>query len=157
MGVARISQSTDPREPISAAGQWTGTILIAALAAIPLAILPGLFLEYYTTPKLVIAYLAAALLLLRAEDWWPGVPALWHTSRGRFLYVLLLAQLASLFISTAISHDLTLALSGTTSRRFGAVTEAVVLLIVAATAAHASLRTQSTRRLLIAIEVSGGA
>jgi O-antigen ligase len=114
------------------------------------------FLEYYTTPKLVIAYLGAALLLLRAEDWWPGAAGLWRTHYGRIFYVILLAQLAWLLIATVFASDLALALGGTASRRFGCLTETVVLVITAAIAAHASLCSRFTRRLMIAVEISGG-
>jgi O-antigen ligase len=155
-GVARSSAVINPCKPKSDAGQWTAAILMAGLAGIPLALVPSLFLQYYTTPKLVISYLAAALLLLRAEDWWPGARALWRTSCGRLFYITLLAQIAWLCVSTAFSRDLALALGGTTSGRFGALTEVVVLFIIAVMAAHASLRPQFVRRLMMAIEASGG-
>jgi O-antigen ligase len=146
----------NPYNPKSDAAQWPGAILMACLVGIPLALVPGLFLQYYTTPKLAIAYWAAALLLLRVEDWWSGTLALWRTRWGRLLYITLLAQIAWLCVSTAFSRDLALALGGTTSRRFGALTEVVVLFIIAVMAAHVSLRPQFARRLMIAIEASGG-
>ncbi len=130
------------------------TILLGAVAATPLALAPGLLLAYDVTPKLVIVYLAAAMLLLYVR-WWPGAAGLWEAVPGRLLYLLLLAQAASLILSAVFSHDQALAIGGTTFRRLGALTQIIILFVVAVLAAHASSHRSFTHRLLFAIEISG--
>jgi O-antigen ligase len=139
--------------PKNSAGRPIETILLFAVAATPLAIAPGLLLGYDVTPKLAIVYLAAAALLLYSRSWWPGAAGLWQASPGRWFYLLLLAQCASLVLSAAFSHDLALAVGGATLRRLGALTQIVILFVVAVLAAQVSMRPGFTRRLLAAIEV----
>lgn len=156
MSHTQIRDERNRSRPKSEAPSWTSAILLATIAAIPLALVPHVLVQYYTTPKLVIAYLGAAFLLLRVEDWWPGTLGLWRTNYGRCFYVVLLAQLASLVISTAFSQDPALALGGTASRRFGGLTETAVLFIAGAVASFTSLCPRFVRRLMIAVEISGG-
>jgi O-antigen ligase len=129
------------------------TVLLIAVAVTPLAITPGLLVGYDVTPKLAIVYLAAAILLLYSGRWWPGALQLWQAPLGRMFYLLLLAQSASLVLSSALSHDPILAVGGTASGRLGALTQIVILFVVAVLAAQVSIRPAFTRRLLIAIEV----
>lgn len=79
-----------------------------------------------------------------------------QTAPGRVFCGLLPAQLASLAISTAWSHDVALSLGGTTWKRWGALTQAAVIVLAAGTATHARLQGRFTRNLLIAIELAGG-
>lgn len=137
------------------AGRSIEILLLVMIAATPLVLAPRLLLGYDVTPKLLILYLAAAMLLLFARGWWPGLPGLWQTSPGRGLYLLLLAQAASLVLSAALSHDPALAVGGTTFRRLGALTQIIILFVLAVLAAHASSHRSFTRRLLVAIEISG--
>jgi len=129
------------------------TILLVAVAATPLAIAPGLLLGYDVTPKVAIVYLAAAILLLYWRSWWPGAASLWGASPGRLLYLLLLAQCASLILSAAFSPDPVLAVGGTILRRLGALTQIVILFVAAVLAAQVSMRRSFTQRLLMAIEL----
>jgi O-antigen ligase len=129
------------------------TVLLLALVATPLALTPGLLLGYDVTPKLAIVYVAAAILLLNSGRWWPGAARLWRTSPGRLFYLLLLAQSASLVLSAALSHDPILAVGGSAFARMGALTQIVILFVVAVLAAQVSIRPTFTSRLLIAIEV----
>jgi O-antigen ligase len=131
------------------------TVLLVAVAGVPLAIAPGLLLGFDVTPKLAILYLAAAILLLLAERWWPGVARLWQASPGRLFYILLLAQSASLILSAVFSHDVSLAVGGTVWRRLGALTQIVILLVAAVLAAQVNINRGFTRRLLMVIEVCG--
>jgi O-antigen ligase len=114
---------------------------------------PGLLLGYDVTPKLAIVYLAAAILLLYSGRWWPGAARSVAGLSGRLFYLLLLAQSASLVLSAALSHDPILAVGGTAFARLGALTQIVILFVVAVLAAQVSIRPAFTRRLLIAIEV----
>jgi O-antigen ligase len=127
--------------------------MLMAVAVTPLAMAPGLFLGYDVTPKLLVVYLAAAILLLFSGLWWPAAIQLWRTSPGRIFYLLLLAQAGSLFLSSAFSQYPVLAFGGTSSRRLGALTQIVILFIVGALAAQAGDRRSFTRRLLMAIEI----
>ena len=151
--VAAHSGEREAGPPGNSSGRRVETVLLIAVAATPLALTPGLLLGYDVTPKLAIAYLAAAILVLCAGWWWPGAARLWQASPGRLLYLLLLAQAASLVLSAAFSHDPALAVGGTSWRRLGALTQIVILFVVAVLAAQASIRRSFTRRLLIAIEV----
>jgi O-antigen ligase len=130
-------------------------VLLIAFVATPLALTPGLLLGYDVTPKLAIVYVAAAILLLLSRSWWPGAVHLWRSSLGRLFYLLLLAQAASLVLSAALSHDPILAVAGTSLVRLGALTQIVILFVVAVLAAQVSVRPAFTRRLLVAIEVCG--
>jgi O-antigen ligase len=127
--------------------------LYIAVAATPLALAPGLLIGYDVTPKLAMVYLAAAILPLCAGQWWPGVALLWRAPAGRLFYILLLVQAAWLMVSAAFSHDLALAVGGTTLRRLGALTQIVILCVVAVLAAEVSIDRRFTRRLFIAIEI----
>jgi O-antigen ligase len=137
------------------------TVLLITVVATPLALTPGLLLGYDVTPKLAIVYLAAAVLLLYSGRWWPGAARLWRTHAeraqnvrpGRLFYLLLLAQSASLLLSAALSHEPILAFGGTALGRLGALTQIVILFVVAVLAAQVNIRPAFTRRLLIAIEI----
>ena len=131
------------------------TVLLIAFVAAPLALTPGWLLGYDITPKLAIVYVAAAILLLLSGSWWPGAVRLWQWPPGRLFYLLLIAQSASLVLSAALSHDPMLAVAGTSLVRLGALTQIVILFVVAVLAAQVSVRPAFARRLLIAIEVCG--
>jgi O-antigen ligase len=150
---ARLSRVNRPG---ALTGNNTGlveTVLIIAFVGTPLALTPGLLLGYDVTPKLVIVYLAAAILLLFPGCWWPGALSLCKSYPGRLFYWLLLAQSASLALSAAFSHDPILSVAGTTLVRLGALTQIVILFVIAVLTARVSVRPEFTRRLLIAIEV----
>ena len=131
------------------------TVLLTAVVATPLALTPGLLLGYDVTPKLAILYVAAAILLLNPRRWWPGAACLWQASSGRLFSLLLLGQSASLAVSAALSREPILAVGGTALVRMGALTQIVILFVVAVLAAQVSICPPFARRLLMAIEVCG--
>jgi O-antigen ligase len=130
--------------------------LTLALLCLPLAILPGLVLEYYTTPKLVVACLSAALLCLAIPSWWPNASALWRTRPGCWLFGIQFAILASLLLSTLLSHNVALSLAGTPAQRLGFLTHGVLLLIAAALAVHVHRRRAFVKTALMAMEAAAG-
>jgi hypothetical protein len=113
---------------------------------------PGLLLGYDVTPKLAIVYVSAAILLLYPGRWWTGAARLWEAPLGRLFY-LLIAQSASLALSAALSRDPILALGGTSLTRMGALTQIVILFVIAVLAAAVSLRPAFAWRLLIAVDL----
>jgi len=128
--------------------------LLAAVVAIPLAIVPGLFLRLFTTPKIVVLYLAAAVLLVSLDAWWPGLKLLARTRYGAVLCGGLLAEVASLLVSAALSNQPLLAFAGTTATRLGAVTGIVTIVIAAALAGYVFLNRSFARRILFAMEMA---
>jgi O-antigen ligase len=128
--------------------------LLAAITATPLAIVPGLFLRYFTTPKIVVLYLAAALLLTSLDAWWPGLKMLAGTRRGALMCGSLLAEVVSLLASAALSKQPVLALAGTTETRLGAVTQIIAIAIAAALAGYIMLHRSFTKRVLLAMELA---
>jgi O-antigen ligase len=111
------------------------TILIAVVG-IPLAILPGIFLRYFTTPKVVLLYVSVAALLLSVDAWWPGLTDLAATAWGRVFCAALIAEIASLFVSAAWSAQPSLALAGASATRLGALTQICIVIAAAALAGY---------------------
>ena len=93
------------------------------MAAIPLAIAPGLLFFYDVTPKVVLLYLAAAMALpfVRPRRLLAGVA-------GRWFCALLAATLLSLALSTTFSVRADLSVFGSGWRRYGLITQSAVLL-----------------------------
>jgi O-antigen ligase len=142
--------------PLGTKAGLVDTVLLIAFVATPLALTPGLLLGYDVTPKLAIVYVAAAILLLFRGNWWPGAARLWQAPLGRLFFLLLIAQSASLALSAALSHDPILSIAGTALGRMGALTQILILFVVAVLAAAVSNRPAFAHRLLIAIEVCAG-
>jgi len=106
----------------------------AAIALIALILTPGLSFYYDITPKLVVLLLASGVTL---------VPV-----RGSKLMGLVILTLASLALSTALSPNPALSFYGAHWRRYGALTQAAVLMFAWA------LSTQTHRIGLILRAVS---
>ncbi len=141
--------TTSLAEPIT-------VILLVIIAGIPLAMAPYLFLGYVTIPKLVIALIGSACLLILPGLWGPGTQALRKTTYGRIYLFLLCAQLVSLGVSTLHSGDWQLSLFGTTSRRLGAISLTAIVVVTAIAASYAGCRPRFARQSLSAIEITGG-
>jgi len=124
------------------------------VVATPLVIVPGLFLRWFTTPKIVVLYLTAAVLLVSLDAWWPGLKLLARTRYGAVLCGGLLAEVASLLVSADSSNQPLLAFAGTTSTRLGTVTEIVTIVIAAALAGYVFLNRSFARRILLAMEMA---
>jgi O-antigen ligase len=133
-----------------------GIILVAVFAIIPLAIAPSIFLESSLTPKLAVAFLGVVCLLVCTEYWWPGVQVLAGTTSGRLYLGLLVAQVLSLSLSTAFSADSSLASFGTTGRRFGAISQVLILFLTLVAASYSSIRREVVPKILLAVELAGG-
>src|ERR1700736_6581194 len=112
------------------------------IGLVALILTPGYFFYFDVTPKLVVLLAGAAAVLL-----WPR-PA----RAPRLFSALVIAGLAPLVLSAALSSRPALSLFGTNWRRFGAVEQAAVLLFTWTVAA----RPESARAILRAVAVTGG-
>jgi O-antigen ligase len=125
-------------------------LLSAIVALLPLILAPGLFYYYDITPKIVVLLTGTAIgvILARRET---------HVrSRELRLFgLLLVAQGASLAVSTAFSSDLAVSLGGSMWRRFGLVTQVAMLLFAWLAAQWAAGNAGRVRHLLRAIAVPG--
>jgi hypothetical protein len=116
-----------------------------SLAAIPLAIAPGLLFYYDVTPKVVLLYCAAAVTLPFAD-----VRRLLASTAGRWFCAILAAMLVSLLVSTRTD----LSVFGSTWRRFGLITQAAVLLFAFVVAADLTGGAERLRAYLRASTVA---
>lgn len=125
-------------------------LLSAILALLPLILAPGLLFYYDITPKIVVllAGTAIGLMLARRE-------AQARSPDLRIFAMLLMAQGASLAVSTAFSSDAALSLGGSTWRRFGLVTQLAMLLFAWFAAQYAAGDVGRVRQLIRAIAVAG--
>jgi O-antigen ligase len=110
------------------------------LGLIALIITPGYFCYFDVTPKVVVLLLGTAVLLL-----WPRLAA------PRVFSVLILLNLASLAVSTAVSTRPGLSLIGTSWREFGLIPQAAALLFAWTVAAASG----SARVVLRGVAVAG--
>src|SRR5579859_108186 len=102
-------------------------------AAIPLAIAPGFLYYYDITPKVVLLYVGTAAVL-------PFVDArrLISSTSGRRFCVLLAILFASAAFSSIFSVRTDLSIFGSSWRRFGLITQSVMLLFAVVVAADLS-------------------
>ena len=125
-------------------------LLSAILALLPLTLAPGLFFYYDITPKIVVLLTGTAIALILARG---EVRA--RSLELRIFGTLLVAQGASLAVSTAFSSDAALSLGGSTWRRFGLVTQAAMLLFAWFAAQYAAGDAARVRLLMRVIAVAG--
>jgi hypothetical protein len=124
-------------------------VVIGLLALI---ITPGYLFYFDVTPKIVVLLAGTAVALL-------GSGAVDYRGRGRayrLFSLLLVLNLASLAISTALSANPALSAFGTNWRRFGSVIQAAMLLFAWLIATHAAGRPGRVRSILRGIAISGG-
>jgi O-antigen ligase len=125
-------------------------LLSAIVALLPLILTPQLMLYYDITPKIAVLLLGTAV----------AVPlSLWSKRRSsaglRLFGILLIAQAASLVISTGFSTDVPLSLGGSTWRRFGLVTQIALLIFVWLAAQYVAGDPMRVRGFLRVIAISG--
>ena len=135
--------------------RWTAAILLSIIVGTPLAILPGRFDTYDTTPKLTVLFLSSALLLWVPGRWWSGVVDVWQSSVGRAFYLLLILGAASLLCSSASSGDAWLSFAGTVWRRLGAINQALLFFIAFAIAGCVYRERSVLRILMLGMEAAG--
>ncbi len=102
---------------------WVFRTLLAAIAAAPLILLPGVLFYFDVTPKAAVVLAGTALALVLARP----VQRLGGSRSMRWLFALLCAQAASLALSTALSANVALSFTGGNWRRFGLVTQLALL------------------------------
>ena len=154
----RITASPSaPYQPKSSVRKdgWTTAVFASIIVGTPLAILPGRFDTYDTTPKLVILYLSLALLFWLPGRWWCGTAGLWRTPVGRAFYLLLILAVASLLMSSASSNDAWLSFAGTVWRRLGAINQAIIFFIGGAVGAYVYLQRSAAKTLMLGMEGAG--
>lgn len=135
--------------------RWTAAILLSIIIGTPLAILPGRFDTYDTTPKLTLLFLSSALLLWVPGRWWPGVVGVWRSSVGRVFYSLLILGAASLLCSSAFSGDTWLSFAGTVWRRLGAINQALLFFVAFVVAGCVYLQRSVVSILMLGMEAAG--
>jgi O-antigen ligase len=131
-------------------------ILVAAVAITPLALVTGIFISHDVIPKVILLATCAALLLFLLPWWLPLRNALRAQSTGRLFLILILAQFASLLVSTVFSSQFPQSLAGTVWRRFGLIEQTAGLVIAAALACVAASRPTWIPTLLKGVAVCGG-
>src|SRR5437899_6652118 len=111
-------------------------LLAAVIGLIALVVTPGWLFYFDVTPKVAVMMAGTAAALFAT-----GRTPRWFSS-------LLLLSILSLGVSSALSANPALSLFGTNWRRFGAVTQAAVLLLAWATAQHTAGRPDRVRTIL---------
>jgi O-antigen ligase len=125
-------------------------LLSAILALLPLTLAPGLLFYYDITPKIVVLLIGTAIgLMLARREAQARSPELWVFA------MLLMAQGASLAVSTAFSSDAALSLGGSMWRRFGVISQVAMLLFAWFAAQYAAGDAGRVRQLIRAIAVAG--
>jgi len=125
--------------------------LLAALVIplVALIVTPGLLFYFDVTPKLVVLLAITAALLIawafRSPVRMRGFP--WFSA-------VLILGLGSLALFTAISSNLALSLYGTSWRRYGAVSQACILLVAFLIATQTAGRPERTTAILRGISAS---
>ena len=130
---------------LTPANRLCRSVIIALLVLIPLAILPGAFFYFDVTPKTMLLLFGTATALVCCS----GRPPVRQTRELRWLHWLLGMQGVSLTVSTLLSTDRALSLTGSGWRRFGLVVQLALLLYVFL------LSRVSVRPLLRAVAASG--
>ena len=126
-------------------------ICLAAIAALlPLILTPHLVYYFDITPKIVVLLVGTAVALALT---WRETGA--HSRALRALGILLVAEAASLALSTALSTDRALSLGGGTWRRFGLITQVAVLLFTWIVAQYTAGSPDRVRIMLRAIAGGG--
>ncbi|HET9320754.1 MAG TPA: O-antigen ligase family protein [Bryobacteraceae bacterium] len=126
-------------------------ICLAAIAALlPLILTPHLVYYFDITPKIVVLLVGTAVALALG----------WREPRAqspvlRALGILLVAQAASLAVSTVLSTDPALSLGGGAWRRFGLITQVALLLLAWTVAEYTAGYPNRARLLLRAIAGAG--
>ncbi len=129
---------------------------IAAVAAMPLCLMSGVFLSHDVIPKVILALTSAALLLFFLPQGTNGLTAVWNHRQGRRFLVLVAAQAISLMLSTLFSSQPALSFAGTVWRRFGSIEQMAALTITCAALSFAVTDALWVRSLFRAISVTGG-
>lgn len=146
--------AADPARAITA-------ILCATVAIMPLALVTGIFISHDVIPKVVVLTTGTALLFFLFPRWAPALQSFWRLPGGRAYLLLVLAQFASLLVSTLFSSQIPLSLGGTVWRRFGLIGQTATLIVAVAVACMAASRPAASRfewirTLFRAVAVCGG-
>jgi putative inorganic carbon (HCO3(-)) transporter len=134
---------------------------MVALAVTPLALINGIFdihifLSHDVIPKVILILASAAGLLFLLPRWLPSLAALWERQEGRMFLMLVIAQLASLGLSTLFSSQPALSLAGTVWRRFGMIEQTAALLIATGVVCLAAAQPRWAGHLMHAVFLCGG-
>ena len=125
-------------------------LLSAILALLPLTLAPGLLFYYDITPRIVVLLTGTAIGMML-----PRREAQARSPELRIFGMLLMAQGASLAVSTALSSDVALSLGGSMWRRFGLISQVAMLLFAWFTAQYAAGDAGRVRHLMRAIALAG--
>ncbi len=141
------------------AGLALDTVILVQVAAVPLAVAPGLLLYYDVTPKLVLLLAGAAaglILLPRTGASYPGWGELASVPRGRlFLICTVISCIWLAISSTVFSAAPELSVNGTGWRRFGLLGQLAVMVSTAVAACRCAANPTLTRKILAALALPG--
>jgi O-antigen ligase len=138
-------------------GKTCGWAVMLVLAGVPLLIAPGVSLYFDVTPKIVLLLCGASLAAMLPGAYLPGVRKLIADRSGRIFLLLLAAQSLSLAVSTTISDQPALSLTGSTWRRLGLLSHAGLLLFTLVTAGWLAGHRQRLMYLLRGVALTGAA
>ena len=127
----------------------------AVIGLLALIITPGLLFYFDVTPKIVVLLLGSAITLPGCA--WAGtISRKGAIPEQRWFGILLVFNLLSLGLSTALSQTPALSLFGTNWRRFGLATHAAVMLFAWLVASHTAGDRSRIRTILRGIVIAGG-
>src|SRR5437879_2813640 len=118
-----------------------GLLQAVVIGLLALIITPGYLFNFDITPKVVVLLGGSAVALLASVQWGRG-------RTYRLFSLLLVLDVLSLSISTALSAKPALSAFGTNWRRFGSVNQAAVLLFAWLIASHAAGHPGRVRAIL---------
>ncbi len=141
----------------SATANACGGVVVLVLAGVPLLITPGLSLHFDVTPKVVLLLVGVSFAAMLTAAYLPGIRKLIDDRRGRMFLSLLALQAVSLAVSTMLSDQAALSLTGSTWRRLGLVSHGGLLVFTLVTAGWLAGHPRRLMFLLRGVALGGGA
>ena len=141
--------------PASRSGRLLGFLEAGVVAGVPIVIAPNLSLHFDVAPKVVLLLCGAGIMALLWNGYVPGARQVAADRGGRVFVLLLGAQAISLAMSSVLSADPALSVTGTNWRRLGLITHCGLLLFTFVTIAWLAADRRRVTYLLRAVALSG--
>ena len=153
-GSSAANQHTETR-PASRSERSLGFLVAGVLAGVPLLIAPTLSLHFDVMPKVVLLLCGAGIAALLWTGYLPGARQVAADRGGRVFVLLLGAQAISVAVSSVLSADPALSVTGTNWRRLGLITHGGLLLFTFVTVAWLGVDRRRVKYLLRAVALPG--